>query len=149
MRVARVAWIVVIAFGLLSGISISGADAQPFSLKGTWNGRYQYSDNRNSVDFTLELDAGDGRCLGRMKEPNTFSEKSARFLFANVSCLSTGVQPGREFRFHKQYDGTGGVTHAVEYSGIVSADGNTITGHWVILSSASWSTGAFSMSRSR
>lgn len=138
-----------IVLGVIAGVIASAAQAQPFSLKGTWNGRYVYGGNRSPVDFTLELDAGDGRCLGRIKEVNTFGEKSASHLFANVSCLSTGVVPGREFRFHKQYDGTGGVSHAVAYSGIVSQDGNSVAGNWLILSSTTWSTGQFSMSRAK
>jgi hypothetical protein len=85
----------------------------------------------------------------RTTEPNTFGEKSATHLYGNVSCLSRGVGPGREFRFHKQYDGSGNVDHAVEYSGIVSRDGNSIEGRWLIISSASWSVGTFAMSRAR
>ena len=138
-----------IATGFAACLAAAMAQAQSFSLNGNWSGRYVYGDNRTAVEFTLELDARDNRCLGRIQEPNTFGEKSASHLFANVACLSSGVRPGREFRFIKQYDGTGGVSHAVQYSGVVSQDGNTVAGNWLILSSTSWSTGQFSMSRAR
>ena len=121
----------------------SNALAQSFTLNGKWSGRYYYNANRTSVDFTFDLKAEGGNCTGHIQEPNTFGDKSAKFLFANVSCVSTGVGPGRVFRFHKQYDGTGGVSHAVEYSGVVSEDGDTITGQWQIKDT----TGQFSMMR--
>jgi hypothetical protein len=141
MRRIGIASLLMIAFAWVAWPVTAGA--QPFALTGDWHGRYYYNNNRDSVEFTLKLDADGGRCIGRTQEPNTFGDKSATHLFGNVSCVSAGVQPGRIFRFHKQYDGTGGVSHAVEYSGVVAEDGNTITGQWQIGSG----TGQFSMTR--
>ena len=137
--------IILAVLGLMIFVPLLDAQTQSFSLNGTWNGHYLWS--QGPVDFTLTLDVDGGKCLGRTKEVNTFGDKSATYLYANISCLSMGVHPGGPFRFHKQYDGTGNVVHEVEYSGNVSTDGNTISGNWMILSNTIWSTGTFSMSR--
>jgi hypothetical protein len=104
---------------------------------------FEVPDNRIQVDFTLDLAIRDGRCVGRTSEPNTFGDRSATHLFANITCRSLDVGPGQTFAFHKQYDGTGGVSHGVEYSGIVSPDGHTVTGQWRI----GRTSGQFSMTR--
>jgi len=137
----------IAVFGLFVSVAVSAAWAQSPSLSGTWKGRYFYNENRTAVDFTLDLDGANGRCIGHVKEINTFGEKSAPYLYAAVSCPTAAIPPGGEFRFHKQYDGTGGVSHGVDYDGVVSADGNTITGKWTIITATSRSTGQFSMTR--
>ena len=136
-----------LVLGLFVSVAISSAWAQSPSLSGTWKGRYFYNNNRTAVDFTLDLDGANGRCIGHVKEINTFGEKSAPSLYANVSCPTAAIPPGGEFRFHKQYDGTGGVSHGVDYDGVVSADGNTIAGKWTIITAKSRATGQFSMTR--
>jgi hypothetical protein len=146
MRSAGFIRIILAVFSLIIFVPMLDAQAQSFSLKGTWNGHYTYEGNQKQVDFTLTLDVDGGTCLGRTKEINTFGDKSAAYLYANVSCLSLGVHPGGSFRFHKQYDGTANIVHEVEYVGTVSPDGNTISGNWLIQSSTIWSTGSFSMS---
>jgi hypothetical protein len=144
MRCRKGAIVLAAALAVCGPVALD-ALAQAFTLGGTWQGRYFYNDNKQSVDFVLRLDVDGGRCLGRIEEPNTFGDKAESHLYANVACVSLGVQPGREFRFIKQYDGTGKVAHFVEYAGVVSADGNTVTGHWRIRQD----TGQFSMTRSR
>lgn len=115
------------------------------TLTGNWQGQYFYSNTSQApVFFRLQLDARDGRCQGRITEPNTFPMASSPNLYANVFCNSADVGPGRGFHFHKQYDGTGGVSHGVEYTGTISTDGSTISGVWQI----GENSGRFNMSRS-
>jgi hypothetical protein len=140
--------VVLCALALMTLAAVGGALAQSISLAGSWSGKYLYADGRTSVAFNLNLAEVNGSCAGRSSEPNTFGNKSSPYLYANIMCPTLAVTPGAQFTFHKQYDGTGGVSHGVDYSGIVSADGNSVAGNWVIVSANSRSTGAFSMERS-
>ena len=51
--------------------------------------------------------------------------------------------PGRLITINKTYDGTGGVSHSVIYSGTVSVDMRSITGRWAVNNAR----GNFTMSR--
>ena len=136
------------ALGLIAAFAIALVcfavpNALAQDVGGAWKGYYYYNDGRIKVEFTLDLGMRNGRCVGQTKEPNTFGDRSATHLYANITCQSLNVGPGGVFAFHKQYDGTGGVSHGVEYSGVMSADGNTVTGQWRI----NRDTGQFSMTR--
>ena len=136
------------AIGLLTALVLSLAcfgaqNASAQDAGGAWKGYYYYNDGRIKVEFTLDLGMRDGRCVGRTSEPNTFGDRSATHLYGNIACQSLNVGPGGVFAFHKLYDGTGGVSHGVDYSGVMSADGNTVTGQWRIGAD----TGQFSMTR--
>ena len=106
-KVIRVATFVLVSFvfGLMALIPLT-ASAQSPSLSGTWKGRYFYNENRTAVDFTLDLDGANGRCIGHVKEINTFGEKSAPPITPTSPVRRPPYLPGGEFRFHKQYDGT-------------------------------------------
>lgn len=145
MRFIRAAGLLTAFVLSVALLAASDTRAQGFTLAGVWNGYYYYNDGRTKVDFVLDLKVENGRCVGRTSERNTFGDKSAAELFGNVTCQMAGVGPGRVLRFHKQYDGTGGVSHGVEYSGVLSEDGNTVTGQWTIKKT----TGQFSMTRNR
>jgi hypothetical protein len=71
-------------------------------------------------------------CRGRSEEPNTFGDKSASKLYGNLVCDSLFVRPGEKILISKTYDGTGGVSHTVTYTGIISADLSEIAGEWSI-----------------
>ena len=105
---------------------------QAFQLSGEWRGAYYYQDGRPPVEFTMTLDADQDKCLGRISEANTFGDNTSARLTANVACSSMNVGPGSRFTFHKRYDGTANVNHSVEYTGIVSPSGKSITGTWHI-----------------
>jgi hypothetical protein len=101
-----------------------------------WNGQYGYSDGRASVGFTMTLRvAADGSFSGRTTEPNTFGDKSASHLYGNLR----GSISGNAIQFVKTMDGTGGVSHSINYSGTLNADGTSISGNWRIKSSGPFS----------
>jgi hypothetical protein len=112
------------------------------SLAGNWNGSYSYAaGNLQPVVFTFSF-AATG-CSGRSEEPNTFGNKSAPKLYANLICSVAALAPGQEITIKKTYDGTGEVSHSVAYVGTVSADLKTISGRW----SVNTAHGSFTMSR--
>jgi hypothetical protein len=111
------------------------------TIAGNWSGRYYYPDGRQSVAFNFRFD-GAG-CSGRSSEPNTFGAKSAPHLYGNLRCSADHLSPGQTITISKQYDGTGGVSHAVVYMGVVSADLRRISGTWAIGATK----GKFSMER--
>jgi hypothetical protein len=102
-----------------------------------WRGTYTYPDGKQSVPFTLTLSGSQGAVSGRTTEPNTFGNKSASQLFGNVR----GTINGSSAAFTKTYDGTGGVSHSVEYRGTIS--GNAMSGNWTI----GRTSGGFSVTR--
>lgn len=63
---------------------------------------------------------------GSISEPNERSGAGIRH--ASVE----GRRGGSAVQFVKQYDGSGGLTHAVFYSGEVDAEGTVINGEWRI-----------------
>ena len=117
---------------VLTSPAIAPAPPPPLvaTIGGQWSGTYSYA-NGNKVGFSFVFDQG-GQCRGRSEEPNTFGNKSAAKLFADLACQSAQLRPGQEIKIIKKYDGTGGVSHAVSYTGVVSSDMNQISGHWTI-----------------
>lgn len=112
-------------------LAFSFANAAPADLivgDSQWSGSYRYGNNQ-SVNFSLRLSvSSNGSLSGRTQEPNTFGNKSAASLFANVQ----GSVQGSGIRFTKTYDGTGGVNHSVSYSGTLGSDGKSMNGTWRI-----------------
>jgi hypothetical protein len=96
-------------------------------LSGNWTGYYAQGNNR--TPFTMEASGRSGVFRGRITEPNNFGDASARQLFGNVSgrTLEDGT-----VTFTKTYDGTGGISHSVEYAGRIDESGRIITGRWRI-----------------
>jgi uncharacterized caspase-like protein len=112
------------------------------NISGAWKGTYSYaSGNQPPVNFTVAF--GPNGCAGRSEEPNTFGNKSAPKLFANLACSDAVLLPGHLITIKKTYDGTGGVSHSVVYTGTVSADMRSISGRWVVNSAH----GSFVMTR--
>ncbi|MGE0420975.1 MAG: hypothetical protein AB7O88_01845 [Reyranellaceae bacterium] len=107
-------------------------ESQAERIGGRWLGRYYYSGqqaDRPPVEFelTLEVPAA-GQVTGRMSEPNTFGKPGVPFLYAHVR----GEIVDNHLRFIKTYDGTGGQTHSVAYSGTFNASWTTMVGTWRI-----------------
>ena len=71
------------------------------------------------------------------------AEVSLPKLFANITCSDAVLLPGHLITINKTYDGTGGVSHSVVYTGTVSADMRSISGRWVVNNAH----GNFTMSR--
>ena len=109
----------------------------PHAFADEWRGSYSDPDSGQSVSFTLELSGSQGPVHGRTSEPNTFGNRSASQLFANVS----GAINGSSISFTKTYDGTGGVSHSVVYRGTIV--GNIMSGTWTV----GGRSGGFSASR--
>lgn len=112
-------------------------------LEGAWSGTYYYPNGNKQQPVRFIFTFGPTGCSGRSEEPNTFGDRSVPRLFANLSCSVTSLSPGQVITIVKTYDGTGGVSHSVLYTGTVSPDMRTIYGRWAIKSTR----GDFIMSR--
>ena len=102
-------------------------------LTGAWYGTYAYPDNgaaQPSVRFRLNLIQNGSKISLNVKEPKTFGDGNASFLYA----FGTGQYDPttRELKFTKTYDGASGVSHSVEYTGTISEDGSKVEGNWNI-----------------
>ena len=114
------------------------------SLPRFWSGRYFYGkNNRESVPFELDLKHEGMTITGRISEPRTFGNPTSNELYATIF---GSIERDGSVRFTKTYDGTAGVSHSVEYVGLLkgSGDRREITGTWRIKRT----TGPFTM-RSR
>lgn len=110
-------------------------------LTGVWFGEYAYPVGEAPVTFIANIDEQDGEINGRVDEPNTFGMPHARRLFAQLQ----GTRDDQLVVLTKTYDGTGGATHSVAYTGEIDTAGNTIEGIW---RTRGWS-GSFTMTRPR
>jgi hypothetical protein len=121
------ALIALFLFGLLL---YAGAASAQSPIATDWQGTYSYpkGDQRLPVSFTLKLFVNGKSISGRTTEPATFGNGSSSYLFANI----TGTLSGSNVDFTKTYDGTAGVSHSVEYRGLLSVDGTTMSGSWNI-----------------
>jgi hypothetical protein len=103
------------------------------NLEGVWTGHYHYRGVMSwlapSVKFHVVFQKDDGGIRGRIYEPNTFGRRSAEHLEADIRDLE--VRDGI-LRFTKQYDGSGGASHSIDYEGSISADGLSVQGTWKI-----------------
>jgi len=116
------------------------------ALTGTWAGTYFYTMGSStgattgSVAFFAELTVEAGKIRGSIVEPNTIGDRTASELRATVdgSIAEDGL-----VRFVKQYDGSGGVAHAIEYVGRLDPLTQQIEGVWKV----SGSEGRFVMRR--
>ena len=100
-------------------------------LSGTWSGQYHYrdpADGVTTVPFKMNLVLSQGRIIGTIVEPNTFGDSYSKALFAQVE----GDIRGNRVRWVKRYDGTGGVSHGVTYTGVVDRSAGRISGQWKI-----------------
>ncbi|HWA23346.1 MAG TPA: hypothetical protein VG735_13200 [Caulobacterales bacterium] len=119
----------VLAATLMCG-AIAFAQAPAAGLRGLWVGYYAYSDGRpDRVQFQLKASRAGAAFTATTIEPNTFGSKDALFLTADVAGT---VSADGGVRFTKTYDGTGGQTHSVEYSGMFDASKRCISGNWRI-----------------
>lgn len=118
-------------------------------LHGKWAGEYSYGKiaGQQGVRFTMNVSRHlDNTLQAWIQEPNTFGNQDEPFLFA--SCTGEFLGPTRKVTWSKKYDGTGGASHTVEYSGTLSANGSKIEGTWVIPEQGN-ATGPFVMQKSK
>ncbi len=110
------------------------------AFSGRWTGRYgQPHGSHLPVRFTLIAQATPTGFEGYISEPNTFGDGSVERLSATVV---GGMMPNGLVHFSKTYNGEGGVSHLVEYYGLI--DGAQIAGSWIIPQGGS---GPFVMNR--
>jgi hypothetical protein len=109
-----------------------GAQTRAGAYTGIWSGTFHYprGDGRDAVNFNMILVHEGKGFTGFMKEPNTFGNGDEPWLQAGFKGR-IDEETGR-LMITKTYDGTGGVSHAVEYSGMPARDGSKIEGSWTI-----------------
>ncbi|TGX49639.1 hypothetical protein E5A73_19195 [Sphingomonas gei] len=112
--------------------------SDPQDVSGVWYGHYAAYAGHEDNGFIALLEEITGSVTGTITEPD---EAGGTIRRATV----TGQRDGANLRFTKQYDGSGGWTHAVRYSGAVDADGTLVMGSWVV----EGLTGAFDMTREK
>jgi hypothetical protein len=112
--------------------------SDPRDLTGVWYGRYSADHGEEDNGFIALLEETGGTVTGTITEPD---EESGSIRRATL----TGQRDGASLRFTKQYDGSGGWTHSVRYSGMVDADGTLVMGSWIVFGL----TGAFDMTREK
>ena len=115
-------------------------------LAGNWQGTYWHTlgGKKAANTFDMNLSFIHGKCVGTIEEPNTFGNLLSDKLYATVDQCCLERENGRYiFSMRKTYDGTAGVSHNVEYEGVLSASEMTIEGRWRI----GQSQGTFRMRR--
>ena len=112
------------------------------TLTGVWHGLYSYPGFAEPVYFVATLIQSGGSISGTIHEAEIGENGAPLTLYAGVS----GSIDKPNVDFAKTYDGTGGWSHTVIYSGLLSGDDSEIEGTWTIRDV--WS-GRFLMIRSR
>jgi hypothetical protein len=116
------------------------------SLTGVWHGLYSYDVVMDPVYFVATLMSGVSWISGTSHEATHGQEGLPLTLFASLNGNRTDIQ----IEFTKTYDGTGGWSHAVAYSGTLSPDATEIEGTWAVPQGIGVTfTGRFLMIRSR
>ena len=106
---------------------------------GVWYGRYDADHWDETNGFIGVLEEAGGAIGG------TITERDPSGMAELRRALVSGFRDGRSVRFVKQYDGTGGHDHAIDYAGHIDEEGTLIAGTW----SQSWGSGRFVMEREK
>jgi hypothetical protein len=93
-------------------------------LSGQWQGAFFASGAVTPFNATIVDE--NGRIIGSISEFNGFGDPGVAFLLSDIA----GNVRGNRVTFEKTYNGVGGQTHTVVYSGTISRDGRRITGTW-------------------
>lgn len=101
--------------------------SEDLTIKGMWEGAYQYSSSSDVGDFPFKarFTESDGKISGLVVEEDLNQGKGT------IRAETEGTINGRAIQFTKRYiqaDETYG--RPVEYAGELSADGSRITGTW-------------------
>ena len=112
--------------------------SDPQDLTGVWYGRYTADHGGEENGFIALLEELHGAVTGTISEPDQGIGGIRR-------AMVHGHRDGASLSFTKQYDGTGGWTHSVDYAGNVDPDGMLVMGGWVV----EGLTGAFDMTREK
>lgn len=98
-------------------------------ITGDWAGGYVSSDGADVNTFNVKLRQAGGTISGTIYEVNAFGDTS-RALF--LTSTFSGTVANRQVRFTKTYDGSGGASHAVAYTGTLEPNGRRIRGTYAI-----------------
>ena len=102
--------------------------AAPSNLTGVWQGFYTYPGGIGSVGFGATLIEVGSTITGSTHEPGIFPTGVADMLYATL----LGSREGAEIAFVKTYDGRGGWSHSVHYTGTLTEDHTEIEGTWML-----------------
>lgn len=111
----------------------------PRDLSGVWYGSYIADRESEANSFIAVLEEMLGAVTGTITEPDDTGQFDVRR--ASVA----GTRGGPTLSFFKQYDGRGGWSHSVHYTGQVNDEGIRIAGRWIVDGHA----GSFAMQRER
>lgn len=111
--------------------------ADPSDVTGVWYGRYRSNVDPQENSFIALMEEIGATISGSITEP----DGAAGIRRAIVQ----GTRDGTTIRFVKRYDGSGGWTHSVRYTGTVDAEGTAIDGIWQV----DWLHGSFVMEREK
>jgi hypothetical protein len=108
-------------------------------LSGAWSGAYRYpADIAPETVFEARIEERDGALQGTTQEPDILNGGGV------VTADIEGMRHGDAVSFVKYMDGSGGMSHAIQYEGRVNGDFTRIEGVWSI--PGDWS-GTFFMQR--
>lgn len=93
-------------------------------VTGVWYGRYDAELWDEENGFIAVLEEVRGAVSGVITERDTHGRPGLR------RAVVSGTRDGATVRWVKQYDGTGGHTHAINYAGQIDAEGTEVTGIW-------------------
>jgi hypothetical protein len=98
---------------------------QAANLSGRWEGGYISTNGADVNTFAMTLQQDGNRLTGTVVEVNTFGDATdVLFLTSTIR----GTVSGDRVTFTKTYDGSGGQTHSVAYTGRIEPTGRRVTG---------------------
>lgn len=98
------------------------------SLTGVWTGMYTYPNSGEPIFFTASLIESGSLVTGTTHETCATIDSPRTTLHAMLS----GSRGEGYVVFTKEYDGSGGWSHTVEYDGMINGEATEIEGHWNI-----------------
>lgn len=119
----------------------TGAVAQAQDLTGRWVGGYISDDGADINTFEFQIESTGRVFAGTGTEVNAFGDASQALYL--TSTVSGRINATGRVTFTKTYDGSGGVSHSVTYSGQLEPGGRRIRGSF----DAGGATGQFEMVR--
>src|SRR4051812_23750379 len=93
-------------------------------MTGVWYGRYDALHWDEENGFIAVLEEMGGAVSGVITERDTTGQADVR------RALVAGQREGAMVRWVKQYDGTGGHVHAINYAGQINDEGIEVSGGW-------------------
>ena len=100
--------------------------AEGMNLSGLWLGSFSYEAGMGpTTPFMARLADAGGSLSGETVEPNTVG-----FSAPTLEAYIAGRRAGASVDFTKTYDGAADCAHSVDYVGLLSEDGNKVSGVW-------------------